>query len=154
MEAKELNIGLVSPIEVYHNAPQGEKSVQRLQLKLKPRADELQRKQEDLVEKQKALQTNLHTLTKSDVGERQKILVNEQDKFKREAIAFREVEIKQEQKIAQDFQLSFDDAVKSVAIENKYDLVLNSQAIAYALGSLKMDITNQVVERMKSEVRA
>ena len=150
-DSSSLKIGLVNPVEIYQTVPQGEQSIQALQTKLKPKADELQKQQQGLVEKMQTLQTNAPTLTKSDLDKQQKALTDEQDKFKQQAMAFRQSEMQQEQKVAQDFQVSFNAAVEAVAKEGKYSLILSSQAVAYAAPDLTVDVTDQVVAQMKKQ---
>ncbi|WP_119328222.1 OmpH family outer membrane protein [Cysteiniphilum halobium] len=150
-DASSLKIGLVNPVEIYQTVPQGEESIHALQAKLKPKADELQKQQQGLMEKMQTLQTNAPTLTKSDLDKQQKALTDEQDKFKQQAVAFRQSEMQQEQKIAQDFQASFNTAVESVAKKGKYSLILSSQAVAYVAPDLKVDVTDQVVAQMKKQ---
>ena len=150
-DANSLKIGLVNPVEIYQAVPQGEKSIQALQTQLKPKADELQAQQQDLMTKMQTLQTNAPTLTKSDLDKQQKALTDEQGQFKQKAMAFKQSEMQQEQKIAQDFQVSFNTAVESVAKEGKYNLILSSQAVAYAAPDLKVDVTDQVVAQMKKQ---
>ncbi|WP_151192972.1 OmpH family outer membrane protein [Cysteiniphilum sp. JM-1] len=150
-DASSLKIGLVNPVEIYQSVPQGEQSIQALQTKLQPKADELQKQQQGLLEKMQTLQTNAPTLTKSDLDKQQKALTDEQNSFKQQATAFKQSEMQQEQKIAQDFQASFNTAVESVAKEGKYSLILSSQAVAYAAPDLKVDVTDQVVAQMKKQ---
>ncbi len=151
-DTNEFKIGLVNPVEVYQSVPQGEESIKALQTKLQPKAGELQKQQEDLMQKMQTLQTNAPTLTKLDLDKQQKALTEDQDKFKQQALAFRQSQMQQEQQIAQAFQTGFNTAVETVAKSGKYSLILSSQAVAYASPDLKVDITDQVVVQMKRAI--
>lgn len=146
-----LKIGLVSPVEVYETVPQGVQSIQDLHVKLDPEINELQRKQQSLVEKIQILQTDAPTLTESELNVQQRFLADEQEKLKQEVINFRQSEIEQEQNIIQDFELSFNKAVSSIASEEKYSLILSLQGILYVDSNLKIDITDQVISKMEEQ---
>ncbi|WP_395946632.1 OmpH family outer membrane protein [Caedibacter taeniospiralis] len=150
-DTSSLKIGLVNPVEIYQTVPQGEESIHALQTKLQPKADELQKQQQDLVTKLQTLQTNAPTLTKIDLDKQQKALADEQEKFKQQALAFRQSQMQQEQQVAQAFQANFNTAVEAVAKDGKYSLILSSQAVAYVAPDLKVDVTDQVVAAMKKQ---
>ena len=147
-------IGVVNPVEVYTSAPQGKASIEALQTKLKPKADELQSQQQGLMKQVQTLQTNAPTLTKSELEKQQIALNKDQESFKQKAVAFRQSEMAQEQEIAQAFQKSFNTAAERVAKAKGYSLILSSQAVAYAAPDLKVDVTNEVINKMSSGKKA
>ena len=150
-DSSNLKIGLVNPIAIYQVVPEGEEKIQALQTKLMPRADELQKQRQDLMTKIQTWQKNSPTLTKLDLDQQQNELIEEQDKFTQEVMAFRQSEVSQEQKISEEFQASFNKAVAVVAKEFKYSFILSSQAVAYAAPDLKVDVTDQVISQMKKQ---
>lgn len=146
-----LKIGIVNPVEVYQNVPQGERSLKDWQAKLQPKADELQNKQSELFSQMQTLQNNAPTLTQKDLDAQKEKLTESQIDFKTEAQAFRQSEMQQEQAIAQAFQTSFNRAVSKVAKADHYSLILSSQAVAYSTEDVNSDVTQQVVVEMKAE---
>ncbi|MBK2126176.1 OmpH family outer membrane protein [Fangia hongkongensis] len=145
-----IKVGVVNPVIIYQQAPQGEASIQALQKKLQPKAKELQNEQNELVKKMQTLQTNAPTLTQTDLNAQKAKLEQAQKDFQQKANSFRQSEATQEQEIAKAFQSQFGDAVNQVAKKDGYQLILSSQAVAYAAPELKVDVTSDVVEIMKS----
>lgn len=96
------------------------------------------------------LQTNAPTLTQTDLNAQKAKLEQAQKDFQQKANSFRQSEATQEQEIAKAFQSQFGDAVNQVAKKDGYQLILSSQAVAYAAPELKVDVTSDVVEIMKS----
>jgi len=150
---EEFKIGLVNPVEVYQTVPQGENTIKNLLSKLKPKADQLQEQQSLLVKKMQELQNNAPTLTDSELNKQKETLHKDQEKFKQKAVAFRQSEMTQEQQVTQSFQNSFNKAIKKIAINENYNLILSLQAVAYADPDIKIDITKKIINIMKNSAK-
>ncbi|WP_119343374.1 OmpH family outer membrane protein [Facilibium subflavum] len=149
-----LKIGIVNPIEVYQSVPQGEQSIKALQDKLQPKVTELQDKQQMLVKKMQKLQNDAPTLTQDDLNKQKEQLDNSQKSLQSQMQAFRQSEMQQEQAIAQTFQTSFNTAVKKVAKDGAYSLILSSQAVAYSDDKVNTDVTKPIIDAMSKDTQA
>jgi len=145
-----MKIGIVNPVSVYKESPQGESSIKALQVKLKPKADELEKQKLVIVKKLQTLQNNAPTLTKDDLKSQHDQLIKDQNDFKTKMAAFNQSVGKQEQVVSKNFQEKLSDAVKKVAQKNNYSMILMSQAVAYS--SDTNDVTKQVTTVMKNDV--
>jgi outer membrane protein len=146
-----LKIGIVNPISVYQDSPQGQSSIKALQNSLKPKANELQDEQNSLVKKIKLLQTNSPTMTQTDLNEQKDKLYQERETLQKKISNFKQSEMLQEQRIVRSFQDKFGDSIYEVAKKHGYQLILSSQGIAYASPSFKLknDTTHDVLAKMR-----
>ena len=141
-------IGIVNPVEIYQSVPQGENSRNILQEKLKPQADKLKFQQNKLIQKKQKLDNDAVSMQSDDIKKKQSEYIAEENQFQKEVMKFRQHGSEQEQKLAENFQESFNEAVSEVAQSYNYDLILSSQAVAYIVTPEK-DITMEVIEKMK-----
>lgn len=145
-----INIGIINPIMVYQDTPQGEQNIQNLQTKIAPEANALQKEQNYLVAKTRELQKNSPIMTKNKFEVQRNQLKQEQELFKQKIVQFRKKELQQEQRINQEFQSDFNEAITAVAKSDGYQMIISTQALAYVSPELNTYVTKEVINKMKN----
>lgn len=145
--AGSTTIAVVDYVKVFKEAPQGKAKVDSLKAKLTPQMDALKEQQKGLVAKAKKLQQEEATMTKAEKAKKEKSFLKLQQDFQTKVMSVHKDEVKKEQSVVKNFETNVKRSIKAVAKEGSYDLVLNSQAVAYRKDS--NDITDKVVKIMK-----
>lgn len=142
-KVKIINFG-----EIYQNSPQGIPQMKALQERLQPEYMELQRKQNKILKEVEILQNNSSNITEEELQEIQNEINSKQEILKFKAMEFKQKEINEEERINKLFQVSLNEALVKVSKKKKYKVVMNSLAIAYADPEYKIDITEEITNKM------
>ena len=143
----ELKIGVVNVPKVMEKAPQAEKAKKRLEKEFSPRDKQLVKQQKDI----KKLEEKL-TRDASVMGE------SERRKLERDIVSKKREATRSQQEFSEDFNLRRNEelgklqrriyeAIKAMAKEGKYDLILTDGVIH---ASDRIDVTAQVQEKLGS----
>jgi outer membrane protein len=140
-------IGYVNTIQVFQELPQREAVLQKLQEEFKDKAAELQAIQAEAAKKMEKLQRDGELLGTEEV-EKLRIEIGQLDsnyKIKGQALekASQRRESEEKQKL---FKL-IQDAVKTVAEKEGYDIIIDIQAVGYA--KPEFDISENVIKSLK-----
>lgn len=139
-------IAVVNVASIYKQLPQSARAEKKLESEFKGRAGALQQKQSKLEAKMQLYQRDKNTLKASERSRQEKEIISEQAKFAKEMEKYqndiRTSRSKENNAILKQIQ----DAVRDVA-RNKYDVVIDINALAYADES--KDITADVLKRIK-----
>ncbi len=140
-------IGYVNTIQVFQELPQREAVLQKLQEEFKDKAAELQAIQAEAAKKMEKLQRDGELLGTEEV-EKLRIEIGQLDsnyKIKGQALekASQRRESEEKQKL---FKL-IQDAVKTVAEKEGYDIIIDIQAVGYA--KPEFDISESVIKSLK-----
>ncbi|MEC5317914.1 molecular chaperone Skp [Brenneria populi subsp. brevivirga] len=140
-------IAVVNVSSIFQQLPQRETVARQLENEFKGRASELQSMEKDLQTKMQKLQRDGSTMKASDRSKMEKDLMAQRDRFSAKAQAFdqdnRRRQMEERNKILSRIQ----DAVKSVASKDGYDVVIDANAVAYAANA--KDITADVLKQVK-----
>ena len=145
----ETNIAVVNPVEIFSDSDLGSVSVKRLENDLKPEVSKLKQQQKAIMQEAQELQQNSSTMTKDELEEKQQAIQQEQQTFSEKARILQQKEGSRKEELSKKFQAKFDSSVKEVAKEKGYNMVVTTQALAYAEGV--PDISNDVVALMNKD---
>ncbi len=149
--SSEAKVGYVRVQYLIDNSPQAKEASSKLQKEFQPKQKELQQKKKELQQVQKKLQKEGLTLSE----EKRKQLEERGQRLQRE-IKRSQKSLQQELNIQRNdafkgVRQSVQKAVQAVAKNEGYDLVVGQGAL-YASDAI--DITQQVLERMKQQYQA
>ncbi|PWC18449.1 molecular chaperone Skp [Brenneria corticis] len=140
-------IAVVNVSSIFQQLPQRETVARQLENEFKGRASELQSLEKDLQTKMQRLQRDGSTMKASDRNRMEKDIMAQREQFSTKAQAFdqdnRRRQMEERNKILSRIQ----DAVKSVASKEGYDVVIDANAVAYAANA--KDITADVLKQVK-----
>ncbi|MCL2893474.1 molecular chaperone Skp [Brenneria tiliae] len=140
-------IAVVNVSSIFQQLPQRETVARQLENEFKGRASELQSLEKDLQTKMQRLQRDSSTMKASDRNRMEKDIMAQREQFSTKAQAFdqdnRRRQMEERNKILSRIQ----DAVKSVASKEGYDVVIDANAVAYAANA--KDITADVLKQVK-----
>ncbi|EHD22841.1 MULTISPECIES: molecular chaperone Skp [Brenneria] len=140
-------IAVVNVSSIFQQLPQRETVARQLENEFKGRASELQSLEKDLQTKMQRLQRDSSTMKASDRNKMEKDIMTQREQFSTKAQAFdqdnRRRQMEERNKILSRIQ----DAVKSVASKEGYDVVIDANAVAYAANA--KDITADVLKQVK-----
>lgn len=140
-------IAIVNVSSIFQQLPQRATVAKQLENEFKSRATELQGQERDLQSKMQKLQRDGSTMKASDRTKMEKDIMAQRDAFSQKAQAF-EQDYRRRQGEERNKLLSrIQDAVRAVAKDKGYDLVIDANAVAYADSS--NDITAQVLKQVK-----
>jgi len=145
----ETKIAVVNPAEIFSDSDLGSVSVKKLENGLKPEAAKLKQQQEAIMQEVQQLQQNSSTMTKDELAKKQQAIQQEQQTFSEKARILQQKESTKKDELSKKFQAKFDGSVKEVAKEKGYNMVVTTQALAYAEGV--PDISNDVVALMNKD---
>lgn len=140
-------IAVVNVGEIFQNMPAREIVAKQLESEFKSRATELQNLEKDLQSHVDKLRRDAATMKQSERKKQEKELMTKRDQFAEKAQKFEEDnrrrQIEERNKILSRIQ----DSIKSVAVKEDYDVVIDANAVAYAKDSI--NITSQVQKQVK-----
>ncbi|RLM25932.1 molecular chaperone [Brenneria alni] len=140
-------IAVVNVSSIFQQLPQRETVARQLENEFKGRASELQSMEKDLQTKMQKLQRDGSTMKASDRSKMEKDVMAQREQFSTKAQAFdqdnRRRQMEERNKILSRIQ----DAVKSVASKEGYDVVIDANAVAYSANA--KDITADVLKQVK-----
>jgi outer membrane protein len=140
-------IGYINTAKVFQSLPQREVALQKIQSEFKDRAQELKQMETDIKEKVAKLKRD-SSLMSSDEIDQLRIEISQLDSsYKIKGQAFKQATAKREQEENQKLFKIIGEAVDKVAKKEKYDLIIDAQALRYATPGY--DISDQVINAIK-----
>lgn len=140
-------IAVVNVSSIFQQLPQREAVGKQLENEFKGRASELQSMESTIQQKMQKLQRDGSTMKASERNKLEQDVMAQRQQFSTKAQAFdqdnRRRQMEERNKILSRIQ----DAVKSVASKEGYDVVIDSNAVAYADNA--KDITADVLKQVK-----
>jgi outer membrane protein len=147
MAASSPKIAYVSVEKILTEAPQVKAVNDSMMERFGGRKTELQEIEKEINEMQENYKRNELVMTEDKLNElKDSIITKIQDFKQKEAVLQQEVATVRNQELAV-LQQSVRSIIQDIAKDEKYDLILTSEGVAYANEDL--DISNKVLERMK-----
>lgn len=140
-------IAVVNVASIFQQSPQRAVVAKQLENEFKGRASELQSMERDLQTKMQRLQRDGSTMKASDRSALEKSVMAQRETFSGKAQAFEQDNRRRQTEERNKILSRIQDAVKSVASKQGYDVVIDANAIAYADAS--KDITADVLKQVK-----
>ncbi len=145
--AADLKIGVVSVERILTEAPQVDAVNTSMLERFGPQRDDLQKSEKEITAMQENYKRNELVMTEDKLNElKKKIITKIQMLKQREALLTQEVSTVRNQELAI-LQQQVRGIIDDIAKKEKYSLIL-SEGVAYT--SPKLDITDKVLEKMKS----
>jgi outer membrane protein len=147
MAASSPKIAYVSVEKILTEAPQVKAVNDSMMERFGGRKTELQEMEKEINEMQENYKRNELVMTEDKLNElKDSIITKIQDFKQKEAVLQQEVATVRNQELAV-LQQSVRSIIQDIAKDEKYDLILTSEGVAYANEDL--DISNKVLDRMK-----
>ncbi|MBG6244089.1 molecular chaperone Skp [Candidatus Symbiopectobacterium sp. 'North America'] len=140
-------IAVVNVASIFQQLPQRETVAKQLENEFKGRASELQKMESDLQTKMQKLQRDGSTMKASDRSKSENDLMAQREQFSNNAQAFEQDNRRRQMEERNKILSRIQDAIKSVASKDGYDIVIDANAVAY-VGNAK-DITADVLKQVK-----
>jgi outer membrane protein len=147
MAASSPKIAYVSVEKILTEAPQVKAVNDSMMERFGGRKTELQEMEKEINEMQENYKRNELVMTEDKLNElKDSIITKIQDFKQKEAVLQQEVATVRNQELAV-LQQSVRSIIQEIAKDEKYDLILTSEGVAYA--NEKLDISSKVLDRMK-----
>jgi len=145
--AEEIRIGFVNVARVLQQAPQAEQAKKRLEREFAPRDKRLVAMQKELKKLEEKLARDAAVMSDSERRKLERDILAKQRELKRAREEFREdFNLRRNEELGK-LQRQVFEAVKSLAKEENYDLLL-TDGVVYA--SDRVDVTDKVLKRLKA----
>jgi len=139
------NIAVVNVQQVFQQSPKIAELNKKLQSQFKPRQDKLVAAQKSLQDELDKFKKDSGTMKQAEKDKLQKQIVDDQSNLAKEASTFQQDLSKEQSKIMKSVLSQLNDIISSIAKQNSYTMVLDSQAVIYAGNGA--DITKQVSDQ-------
>lgn len=147
VSAADLKIGVVSVERILTEAPQVDAVNTSMLERFGPQRDQLQKAEKEITKMQENFQRNELVMTEDKLNDLKREIITKIQRLKQtEAQLTQEVGTVRNQELAV-LQQQVRGIIDDIAKKGKYDLVL-SEGVAFV--SPKLDITNKVLDKMKS----
>jgi len=140
-------IAIVNVASIFQQMPAREAVAKQLENEFKSRATDLQSQERSLQTKMQRLQRDGSTMKASDRSKLEKDVMAQREAFSAKAQQFEQDNRRRQGEERNKILSRIQDAVKSVASKEGYDVVIDANAIAYA--SNDKDITADVLKQVK-----
>jgi outer membrane protein len=140
-------IAIVNVASIFQQMPAREAVAKQLENEFKSRATDLQSQERDLQTKMQRLQRDGSTMKASDRSKLEKDVMAQREAFSAKAQQFEQDNRRRQAEERNKILSRIQDAVKSVASKEGYDVVIDANAIAYADND--KDITADVLKQVK-----
>lgn len=140
-------IAVVNVSSIFQQSPQRAVVAKQLENEFKGRATELQSMERDLQTKMQRLQRDGSTMKASERSSLEKSVMAQRETFSTKAQAFEQDNRRRQTEERNKILSRIQDAVKSVASKEGYDVVIDANAVAYATNA--KDITADVLKQVK-----
>ncbi|MBU9854491.1 MULTISPECIES: molecular chaperone Skp [Rahnella] len=140
-------IAIVNVASIFQQMPAREAVAKQLENEFKSRATDLQSQERDLQTKMQRLQRDGSTMKASDRSKLEKDVMAQREAFSSKAQQFEQDNRRRQAEERNKILSRIQDAVKSVASKEGYDVVIDANAIAYANND--KDITADVLKQVK-----
>jgi len=141
-------IAIVNVASIFQQMPAREAVAKQLENEFKSRATDLQSQERDLQTKMQRLQRDGSTMKASDRSKLEKDVMAQREAFSAKAQQFEQDNRRRQGEERNKILSRIQDAVKSVASKEGYDVVIDANAIAYA--SNDKDINCTVMAKLPS----
>ena len=142
------SIAVVNMGNLFQQVAQSTGVSKTLENEFKGRASELQNMESDLQSKMQKLQRDGSTMKAADRSKMEKDLMAQRQQFQTKAQAFEQDRNRRSNEERGKLVTRIQSAVKKVADDKGYDVVLDTNTVAYAGSSVK-DITSDVLKQVK-----
>jgi outer membrane protein len=140
-------VGYVNTGKVFQALPQREVALKKIQAEFKDRAQELQQMETDIKAKVDKLKRDNSLMSTEEVNQL-RIEIGQLDSgYKIKGQAFKQATAKREAEENQKLLTIIGEAVNKVAEKEKFDLIIDSQALRY--GKPDFDISDKVIKAIK-----
>jgi outer membrane protein len=136
------SIAVVNVQQLFQSSPKIADLNKQLQAKFKPRQDKLIAQQKSLQDELDKYKKESVTMNQKDKDAMQKRISDDQASLQKDATEFQQDLSKEQSKIMKGVLASLNEIISGLAKTNNYQLVLDSQAVIYAVD--KSDITKDV----------
>lgn len=140
-------IAVVDVSSIFQQSPQRAMVAKRLEDEFKGRATELQSMERDLQTKMQRLQRDGSIMKASERSALEKLVMAQRETFSSKAQFFEQDNRRRQTEERNKILNHIQDVVKSVAIKEGYDVVIDANAVAYV--SDAKDITSDVLKQVK-----
>ncbi|MFC3394618.1 molecular chaperone Skp [Brenneria rubrifaciens] len=140
-------IAVVNVSSIFQQLPQRETVAKQLENEFRGRATELQSMEKELQTKMQKLQRDGSTMKASDRNKMEKDVIAQREQFSTKAQAFDQDNRRRQMEERNKILTRIQDAVKTVASKEGYDVVIDANAVAYAANA--KDITADVLKQVK-----
>ena len=140
-------IAVVNVSSIFQQLPQRETVAKQLDSEFRGRASELQNMERDLQQKMQKLQRDGSTMKASERSKLEKSVMAQRETFSSKAQAFEQDNRRRQMEERNKLLSRIQDAVKKVASDEGYDVVIDANAVAYAANA--KDITADVLKQVK-----
>ncbi|MBN2700400.1 MAG: OmpH family outer membrane protein [Methylothermaceae bacterium] len=142
----EIKVGFVNVAQVLQESPQAEEAKKRLEQEFAPRDKRLVAQQKEMVEMQQKLSRDAAVMSESERNKLEREILSKQRDLKRSREEFQEdFNIRRNEELGK-LQREIFEAIKTLAQEEKYDLIL-TDGVVYA--SDTVDVTGKVQQRLQ-----
>ncbi|MGX9417119.1 OmpH family outer membrane protein [Vibrio sp. RC27] len=140
-------IGYVNTAKVFQALPQREIALQKIQAEFKDRAQELKNIENDIKTKAEKLKRDSSLMSREEVDQLRIELGQLDSSYKIKGQAFKQASAKREAEENQKLAKIIGEAVNKVADKEKFDLIIDAQAVRYAKS--EFDISDKVIKAIK-----
>ncbi|WP_075182127.1 molecular chaperone Skp [Pantoea sp. 1.19] len=140
-------IAVVNVSSIFQQLPQRATVAKQLENEFKGRASELQKMESDLQAKMQRLQRDGSTMKASERSRLEKDVMTQRQTFSTKAQAFEQDNRRRQTEERNKILSRIQDAVKKVAADDGYDVVIDANAVAYSASG--KDITADVLKQVK-----
>jgi len=140
-------IAVVNVSSIFQQLPARETVAKQLENEFKGRAGELQNMKNSLQTKMQRLQRDGATMKASDRSKLEKEVMTRREQFSQKAQAFEQDKRSRQMEERKKMLSRIQDAVKSVASKEGYDVVIDANAVSYV--GYSKDITADVLKQVK-----
>ncbi|HKY69400.1 MAG TPA: OmpH family outer membrane protein [Gammaproteobacteria bacterium] len=146
-QAENLKVGIINVQEILAKSPEAQQIREKLQNEFKGREAELVKVDKTLKANSEKLQRDGAVMSEAERSKLERETANAQRELQRLQTAFREDVTVRQQEEMQKYLDKVRSAVNKFAQDQKYDLLIHSDAAPYL--NQKMDVTKQVIEALK-----
>lgn len=147
----ETRVGVVNTVRLMEEAPQAKAAQSNLETEFSPREKELLALQNEIRSLEDRLSRDGAVMSEKQSGELERDILSKRRDLKRSQDEFRDDLNIRKNEVLSTLQRQMYDATVSLAKEKKFDVVLG-QGVVYANDTV--DITDQVLEKLKQEFKA
>ncbi len=140
-------IAVVNVANIFQQLPQRATVAKQLENEFKGRASDLQSQERDLQTKSQRLQRDGSTMKASERSRQEKDLMAQREAFSAKVQSFEQDNRRRSTEERNKILSRIQDAVKKVATDEGYDVVIDANAVAYAANA--KDITADVLKQVK-----
>jgi outer membrane protein len=147
----DTKVGFVNTVQLMEEAPQAKSAQTRLETEFAPREQELLNLQKDIRALEDRLARDSAVMSEAESGKLERDILAKRRELKRSQDEFRDDLNIRKNEVLSKLQRQMYDATVGLAKEKKFDIILG-QGVVYSNDSV--DITDQVLEKLKKEFKA